>query len=1335
MAALVLGAVGASLGGSLLGSGIVAFGLTGGAIGWTIGSTIGGILGQKAVHTVGPGIGDKAIQASTYGAFQTLLYGTLRVSGNVIDGVSELREVRTTTKVGKGGPKGTNTTLSWNADVAIDLAQAGAQGIRKIWNNGKLIYDVSTGGTASSIIASSVRATSFKLYDGSETQLPDPTLEAIHGAGNVPAYRGRSYCVFAGLDCPNGQIPQLSFEVCMSIAAAATLPIFTPAVPFQPELNYNDFSYSRIDRVCGPDMVYHATANYESSPGYRISLQGFRAGNGFLQKLFTVALPSYGTGQYRLLGMNGSHKRPMLVRATLGLNGVYTSTNTLSVINLLTGAETVLRTFVPGVVANDLAPGSAAYDEVTDRFVLMGNSGGGGTYERFNPGIYSTTGGLLIRLATLNSTTGYPIAFYNGIVYLLDLRSGVGYVQSYSAATGAFLGEVAGGPATLDITTPSFETEPLTGVIYSGWVTAISAHAGGVFVYSKTTGQAWRIDTAWREVSATVANSTNTLTGVENAWIEQDYIVEGPLIAAPDAAAHYRVAATRSFNPLDVTSGSIINDVCQRAGLTAGQVDTTACVDTLRGYAITRQSSARANVEPLLKAFFIDSREQDGKVQFIQRAAQTSSFTVSFDELAASESATDTPDALPLARTDITTLPRSVTVSFMDQDADYQTGTQAAMRQTVANINEQSDELPMAITASRAATVADVLLFDAWSQANRRTASLSRRYAAVSPGDVGTFEYPQGTFTAKRVQRVNDSGALVTLDLVDSDAPIYSASLPGTAQPAGQVGLALVPPTRMALLDIPLLRDVDDDNGIYVALAPYTPSGWNGAALYKGNDDSTLSVLGSVTTAASVGIATTLLGDWPDNTPDWLNTVVVEEMDALASSTLDGCLNGGDNLILIGSELLQFITATSISAGKYRLSGLVRGRKGTERYKSTHAAFEQAVLLPASGDGLLRPVLDIGELGQLRMYRPISLGLAADSMPSTAFASTGEGLKPLSPVDFHRTALNGASAMTVNRRSRYTGELPDGADIALGEASELYDWDIYADATYALVVRTLTSVTGAVTYTLAQQLADFGGYQATLYVRIHQVSALVGRGNPLQVASTVANTNSTPPSLLAHMDGAGLITTPLDSGPYLWPAALQGTAALSNAQGKFGGSSLYIPDTSSRCIFDTSSASHSFGTGDGTVAFWFYGTTASAGTSAFSIAVSTALASLTEAALNISMDLSALTVTARTYAGGAALDGNVTTPGGSFALNAWTHLAVCWRGAVLYVFVNGVLKASGAKSVVTAMNYASNFKSCVGGWNNGTDNINGIYYDDVLVLKGEALYFADFTPPAAPYSY
>jgi len=1329
MAQLALAVAGSAIGGSLITG--TFLGMTGASIGWAVGSLVGGMLGQKGVHTVQPGIGDKSVQVSTYGSFQTLVWGTMRVAGNVIDGVSEVREVRTTTRVGKGGPKSTNTTLTWNADLAIDIGQAGCLGIRKLWNSGKLVYDVSSGATADSIIASAIKASSFKLYDGSESQLPDPTLEAIHGVGNVPAYRGRSYIVLAGVDCPNGQIPQLTWEVCYSVTPAATLPIFTPAPPFEPEYLFNAAAaYSAIARVCGSDKVYHAALNFQAGTGgsYQISAQGFRLGSGYKQKLWTKTWASLGTGTYTVIAMNGSASHPMAVRSGLSTNANYATTNTINVIDLLTGVETTVRSYVPGTVDYDFVPGSAAYDEVTGKYILMGNPTAGRTYERANPQIY-TSGNLASARVALPGTSGAVMAFYNDIVYTFDQRSSQTYLQMYDGSTGAFISEVAGGPASLDCNTFATGTDPATGVLFSGFLSAISAHAGGVFVYCKTNNSVWRITTSWELISSTITNTTVTSEGIEAPFIEQDYIVEGPSVATPDSAAHYRVAATKSFDPLDISVGSVINAICQLAGLQAGQIDTADQTQTLRGYALTRMANARAGIDPLLKAYFLDAREQDGVVEFLNRADQASAFSVAFDELGASSSA-DGGDAFPLARADISTLPRSVSVSYIDHAADYQTGTQRAVRQTVTNVNELVEELPIATTAARAATVAEVLLYNAWSAANTRSAQLTRKFAAVSPGDFGTFEYPQGTYTIKRVRRVNDDGEVVKLELEDGDADLYELLATGASAVAGQASPGLVAPTRMEILDIPILRDADDDNGLYVAFAPYTTN-WSGAALYLGADDATLAVASTVTTSTGVGVATTVLANWPNNTLDRSNTVQVEEVGTQASTTYETALNTGEGCWLIGDEILLAMTATYVSSGVYILSDLVRGLRGTERYKSTHVAGERAVRMQLSGEGIARPLLDLGELGVPRQYRAITYGLPLDNQPSTAFTASGMALKPLSPVNFKRSALNGNSTLTWDRRSRLSGEFPDSTDIPLGEAAELYYVDVYSDSGFTLIVRTLSTDEPTVTYTLAQQSVDFGSYQATLYLRIHQVSALVGRGVPLEVTSTVANVNSTPPSLLAHMDGAGVITTPVDSSSYAFPAALVGSAALSTVQSKFSGSSLYVPGGAAAhgCNFDTSSAAHSFGTGDFTVEFFAFCVAATANRHSFAISLTGAIGTVANVCMYMQLKQTSGAIDVVTYAG-AAIDASIAAGAGSFSVATWNHIAVSRKSGTLRLFVNGVQKGSSAASA-GSLNYSASMKVMVGGWQ--LESSDTTYYDEVRITKGEALYFANFTAPTAPF--
>ena len=61
----------------------------------------------------------------------------------------------------------------------------------------------------------------------------------------------------------------------------------------------------------------------------------------------------------------------------------------------------------------------------------------------------------------------------------------------------------------------------------------------------------------------------------------------------------------------------------------------------------------------------------------------------------------------------------------------------------------------------------------------------------------------------------------------------------------------------------------------------------------------------------------------------------------------------------------------------------------------------------------------------------------------------------------------------------------------LGEESERYEVEVLNGT---VVARTLAAAAPAVLYSTTSELADFGSAQATLSLRLYQLSATIGRG-------------------------------------------------------------------------------------------------------------------------------------------------------------------------------------------------------------------------------------------------
>lgn len=204
MASLALGFAGKAVGTALGGP-------VGGLIGGFIGNAIGGMIDNQLfpVKQEGPRIEDRSVTASTYGQQIPRLYGPEnRISPNMIWSTELIETAKKSKQGGKGGPSVQQTEYSYRVSCALAFAVGPIANIRKLWANGKLIFDNPAPGLSPDAtgVMVSERAdatqavfTTMRFYTGGPLQAPDPTIESYLGVGETPAYRGTCYIVLTDL--------------------------------------------------------------------------------------------------------------------------------------------------------------------------------------------------------------------------------------------------------------------------------------------------------------------------------------------------------------------------------------------------------------------------------------------------------------------------------------------------------------------------------------------------------------------------------------------------------------------------------------------------------------------------------------------------------------------------------------------------------------------------------------------------------------------------------------------------------------------------------------------------------------------------------------------------------------------------------------------------------------------------------------------------------------------------------------------------------------------------------------------------------------------------------
>jgi hypothetical protein len=223
------------------------------------------------------------------------------------------------------------------------------------------------------------------------------------------------------------------------------------------------------------------------------------------------------------------------------------------------------------------------------------------------------------------------------------------------------------------------------------------------------------------------------------------------------------------------------------------------------------------------------------------------------------------------------------------------------------------------------------------------------------------------------------------------------------------------------------------------------------------------------------------------------------------------------------------------------------------------------------------------------------------------------------------------------------------------------------------------------------------------------------------------------PSLLLNFNGTNGSTTFTDSSPNELTVTAEGDAAISTAQSKFGGASAFLGSGDGDYISIDEHPSLDMESGDFTIEFWAYFRPQTAEYSAW---LATA-AGWSPGSFVFGYDRQANggSESERIYiarngglaSGDTEVSGDAAVGDTVFAPNQWRHVAVVRQGSSLKVYIDGAEEID--VEITAPLNLAYGGAMLLGGSFDGALGANDDYMDDLRIVKGVALYTANFTPP------
>ncbi len=977
-----------------------------------------------------------------------------------------------------------NFAEQYRASFAARICEGPQGSLLRVWFNKVLVFDRTTpSGDGYSSAPDFSNKISF--YPGNTTQTADPVIVAVEGTGNVPAYRDTCYIVCK--DIPMGRFNNALPEIEAEVVGVATPDYTTYDVTgftAPATANIQQFYVSRTSPfVYQYDdgnlyVIRKHIALVRRTIDVQAALDAIAAGCS-VKGRFTVEEQGSGALETLYFLCEDSANKAFVAR----YDGQSWANN---YDNRVTGAA-----FDTSFIHNGrlfIADGTAGkiYCYNKNSLVLQwsrstplaGVEAGNFTYD--NAGnvwtVWYDAGDpdsiYLSRCSSGGTVHHYTIAEESscaarGIMFDYDSNSLV-----VGGVTGHSLTKLALSSAGV----PSFFDSTSNRTYDNNVPLFVSQHRFSRTFYATNNTNLYKMKASgFLLTSETIALSNFADTGTGNEAYAYDFLGRAVWICRDASPGMSKLPLNRDSSAT-ADLDDVLSSLCTESGLVAGDIDVTeATAHPVAGYTIQDQTTAQDPLTQLMTAYQFGVREhfESGysqiKLEFVDRGVAPGTITtIEEDEVGMGEGAPEDP-TFGEELIEEESLPRLVKVRYADTRRNYSAHNQTSdVPDDVTSATEELTlEFPnLVMTDDEAKQLADKVLSAGWSEDKRKFFSVPLWYLEIEPEDTLEIEL-DGESHLLRVEEVElGENYLLEISAVHAFSDLFTSASTGDESDANDQTPEVLTPSALILVDCPAVRDVDGaltDAGFYLFAAPQTEDeDWPGCRVWRSLDGQFSPPLTTITGAATWGTTTDVLGDGDHYVFDEDSEVTVQLLGGTLSTQTSAALSEDRllNLAAIGSEsggweLVQFATVTDNGNDSYTLTGMRRGRFGTEQYTATHTAGETFVLFDFTTPTTQRIPLGLYDRGQERYYKAVTVGSSQSGVAGRAFTNQARSLMPYFPVNVVGVLASGDWTINFRRRTRIGGDLFDYDDVALNELTEEYEIDI-RESINDPVLRTLT---------------------------------------------------------------------------------------------------------------------------------------------------------------------------------------------------------------------------------------------------------------------------------------